>query len=86
MKKIMTALLCALGFSLASQAEKISGTNFEGLNVGFEVIGKTDDGSIQGGYWSNTVNGVEALVATNTFTMVEVPPRKRAIRFRQRYL
>jgi len=76
MKKIMTALLCALGFSLVSQAEKISGTNFEGLDVGFEVIGKTDDGSIQGGYWSNTVNGVEALVATNTFTMVEVPPQE----------
>ena len=76
MKKIMTALLCALGFSLVSQAESISGTNFEGLNVGFGVIGKTDDGSIDGGYWSNTVESVEALVATNTFTMVEVPPQE----------
>ena len=76
MKKIMTALLCALGFSLASQANSISGTNFEDLSVGFEVIGKTDDGSIDGGYWSNTVESVEALVATNTFTMVEVPPQE----------
>ena len=72
----MTALLCALGFSLVSQANSISGTNFEGLSVGFEVIGKTDDGSLNGGYWSNTVESVEALVATNTYTTVHVEPEE----------
>ena len=69
----MTALLCALGFSLVSQAEKISGTNFEALEVGTKVVGKTDAGQDGEGYWSG--DGVDALI-TNTFTAVEVQPEE----------
>ena len=72
MKKLMTALLCAVGFSLVSQAEKISGTNFEALEVDAKVVGKTDAGQEGQGYWGG--EGVDALIATNTFTAVEVQP------------
>ena len=68
----MTALLCAVGFSLVSQAEKISGTNFEALEVDAKVVGKTDAGQEGQGYWGG--EGVDALIATNTFTAVEVQP------------
>lgn len=78
MKKLMTALLCAVGFSLVSQAEeeqvRISGTNFEALEVDAKVVGKTDAGQEGQGYWDG--EGVDALIATNTFTMVEVPPQE----------
>ena len=78
MKKILTALLCALGFSLVSQAEeeqvRISGTNFEALEVDAKVVGKTDAGQEGQGYWDG--EGVDALIATNTFTAVEVQPEE----------
>lgn len=68
----MTALLCAVGFSLVSQAERINGTNFEALPVGTNVVGYADAGLTSGGYWAG--EGVDALIATNTFTAVEVQP------------
>ena len=78
MKKLMTALLCAVGFSLVSQAEeeqvRISGTNFEALEVDAKVVGKTDAGQEGQGYWDG--EGVDALIATNTFTAVEVQPEE----------
>ena len=60
MKKIMTALLCALGFSLVSQAERINGTNFEDLDFGPNAIGANETG---GTFWyGSTANVVDAIV------------------------
>lgn len=71
MKKILTALLCALGFSLVSQADpkRINGTNFEDLPVGTNVVGYADTSLISGDYWSwtnNTMAGVAVIVTNET--------------------
>jgi len=72
MKKILTALLCALGFSLVSQADprRINGTNFEapGLHIGASPVGYADDGitaDVDNWSWTNaTMDGV-AVIVTN---------------------